>query len=181
MEAELVSLDTTIRCLGIPLFDLMETLVTNGHVKMVVYEDNQATAKIVKSGKFRAMAHVTRVHGVSLSFIHEQYRKGLFALEDCHTGVMAADIFTKFFIDALKWGNAILLIGIIDGKNLANYGGDSVQAPNYKIRSNTPSIPASRGADAGSDVGPSVSSLAKISLDSNKKKKRKISANLRQL
>ena len=55
--------------------------------------------------------------------MHELFRKGLFTIVDCHTSVMAADIFTKFFIDVLKWGNAILLIGIIDGKNIAKYGG----------------------------------------------------------
>ena len=35
VEAELVSLDTTIRCLGIPLFDLIETLIGKGRVVMI--------------------------------------------------------------------------------------------------------------------------------------------------
>lgn len=117
VEAELVSMNTVVRCQGIPLLDLMD-IITGEKMKMVVYEDNQATACIVKSGKFLTMAHVKRVHGVQLSLLHELYKREVFLLKDCHTRVMAADIFTKFFIDTVKWMQAILLIGIVEGKEV---------------------------------------------------------------
>ena len=53
-------------------------------VKLVGYEDNQATTKIVISGKIKAMCHVERTHGVELSFLTEQLKAGAFTLEDCH-------------------------------------------------------------------------------------------------
>ena len=85
-------------------------------VKLVCYEDNQATAKIVRSGKFKAMRHVKRTHGVQLSFLSEQLKAGTFTLEDCHTRVMCADIFTKHFTDKLKWRHATQLIGVVENK-----------------------------------------------------------------
>ena len=120
VEAELVSLNTVVRTQGIPLLDLMD-VITDKMVKMVVYEDNQATARIVKSGKFRTMAHVKRVHGVQLSLLHELHKRKVYSLEDCHTKVMAADIFTKFFIESMKWAQAILLIGIVEGRNVHRF------------------------------------------------------------
>jgi hypothetical protein len=111
VEAEVVSLNTAIRTLGLPALDLWEKILGRP-VTLVAYEDNQATAKIVRSGKYAAMRHVKRTHGVQLSFLTEQLRAGSYELEDCHTSVMAADIFTKFFICARKWHRAIQLIGV---------------------------------------------------------------------
>ena len=82
--------------------DLWE-LILGRPVQLVVYEDNQATARIVETGKYTAMRHVKRTHGVQLSFLTDLLKRKVYVLKDCHTKAMAADIFTKFFTDKLKW------------------------------------------------------------------------------
>ena len=82
-------------------------------VVLRIYEDNEATQKIIASGKFKAMSHVNRTHGISLSFSHDCHKKGLFTLRDCHTKAMCADIFTKYFTDPLAWQHAHQLLGIL--------------------------------------------------------------------
>ena len=64
------------------------------------FEDNQATAKIVRSGKFEKLRLVDITHGVQLCFLTEQLRAGRYMLKDCHTRAMAAHVFTKFFTNA---------------------------------------------------------------------------------
>ena len=39
-------------------------------------------------------------------------------LHDCHTRLMAADIFTKFFTDRFKWLHAIQLIAVCMPKDV---------------------------------------------------------------
>ena len=95
----------------IPSLDLWETILKK-KVLPIVYEDNQATAKIIRSGKFEKLRHVDRTHGVQLSFSTEQLRAGRYELKDCHTRAMAADVFTKFFVNKDKWEHAITLIGM---------------------------------------------------------------------
>jgi len=112
-EAEIVSLAHALRTIGIPALDLWEELLGR-KVKLVIYEDNQATATIAKTGMFyKSMGHVKRCHGVQLQTITERLRDETFTLEDCHTECMAADIFTKHFVDQKKWQHAITLIGVL--------------------------------------------------------------------
>ena len=110
-EAEVVALNSIVRTMLIPSLDLWETILQK-KVLPIVYEDNQATAKIIRSGKFEKLRHVDRTHGVQLSFITEQLRAGRYELKDCHTRAMAADVFTKFFVNKDKWEHAITLIGM---------------------------------------------------------------------
>ena len=95
----------------IPSLDLWENMLKK-KVMPIVYEDNQATAKIIRSGKFEKLRHVDRTHGVQLSFVTEQLRAGRYEIKDCHTRAMAADVFTKFFVNKDKWVHAITLIGM---------------------------------------------------------------------
>ena len=64
------------------------------------------------------MRHVKRAHGVRLSFLTDEFKKGTFALCDCNTTAMAADIFTKHFINMMKWHHAIELIGMCKAHKL---------------------------------------------------------------
>ena len=77
-----------------------------------MFEDNQATVKIIHSGKLEKLRHVDRTHGVQLSFLTVQIRVNRYELKDCHTRAMAADVFTKFFVNKDKWKHAIGLIGM---------------------------------------------------------------------
>ena len=64
---------------------------------LIVYEDNEAAATIVRTGKFKAMRHVMRHHGVRLGFLHDCHKAKQFELRSCDTSIMKADIFTKLF------------------------------------------------------------------------------------
>ena len=112
----MVSMNLVVREKGIPTLDLWE-LILQRKVKMIVYEDNQATSKIIRSGKFPKLGHVHRCHGVQLSLLTQELNKDTFVLEDCHTKAMKADIFTKYFTDAAKWSRAQILIGISEDAN----------------------------------------------------------------
>ena len=80
---------------------------------LVLYEDNEAAQKIIRSGKFPAMRHEKRVHGVSVMSLHDMEAKKLFKMSDCHTKAQAADIFTKHFINQLSWEHDLSLIGVL--------------------------------------------------------------------
>ncbi len=107
-EAEIVTLAIAVRTVGIPALDLFEELLGR-KVLLVVFEDNQATATIVRTGKFeQSMGHVKRCHGVQLGTLTERLADGTFIIEDCHT-----EGITKHFITPHKWVPAKQLIGIL--------------------------------------------------------------------
>ena len=102
VEAEIVALASALRLEGIPALDLWEKIL--GRVpEVIVYEDNQSAATLVKTGKFPKLRHVARLHGVSISWLHSCYRRGMFKLFDCHTERQAADIFTKPYVNGDEW------------------------------------------------------------------------------
>jgi hypothetical protein len=37
--------------------------------------DNQAVIEVVRTGRNPSMRHLSRVHGISIGFLHEQYDK----------------------------------------------------------------------------------------------------------
>jgi hypothetical protein len=120
-EAESIAFTIALRELILPNMDLWELILNlkANTLKVQVYEDNEATQKLIKSGKFdKAMGHVKRTHGISLSFSHDCYKKGLIDVKDCHTKAMCADIFTKSFSDAEAYDHARLLLGIGRTPNL---------------------------------------------------------------
>ena len=90
--------------------------------KLRVWEDNEATIKIVRSGRFPTMRHVKRVHGVSIMSLHDNLNKETYFLEDCHTDVQAADIFTKHFVKRDEWLHRCELIGVVSAERLPASG-----------------------------------------------------------
>ena len=116
-----IAFTIALRELILPNIDLWELILNlkENTLKVSVYEDNEATQKLIKSGKFdKAMGHVKRTHGICLSFSHDCYKKGLIEVKDCHTTSMCADIFTKSFSDAEAYDHARLLLGIGRTPNL---------------------------------------------------------------
>ena len=96
VEAEIVAANIAVRLHLIPLLELW-SVITGNKIVAVLYEDNQATAQIIKTAKFRTLAHVPRTHGIQVSFLSDHWTKGTFELRDCRTRCMAADIHTIFF------------------------------------------------------------------------------------
>mgnify|MGYP001407813720 CR=1 FL=1 len=61
-ESEIVAADAAVRTVGIPALDLWETIL--GRVpEMKLLEDNQATDRIIQTGKFPTLRHVKRSMG----------------------------------------------------------------------------------------------------------------------
>ena len=75
------------------------------------HEDNQAMIVVVKFGNSPTMRYVKRTHSVSVSWLHEVFKKPdvQFAYE--LSSNMAAGIYTKAFTDPQKWQ---LVCGLIN-------------------------------------------------------------------
>ena len=110
-EAEIVSANHAVRTVGLPSLDLWEG-VLHRSVVLLLLEDNESTFQIIKTGRNPTMRHITRTHGVNVSWLHDLYQKGAFQMMYTRTESQCADIFTKSFRDALKWSEAVRLIGV---------------------------------------------------------------------
>ena len=108
-EAEIVAFDMAVRSEGLPALDFWETVLQR-KVRMRALEDNQATMRIIQTGKNPALRHLNRTHRVSVSWLHERCARGDFELEYCDTDEQCADIFTKSFVNAVKWDAVVSLI-----------------------------------------------------------------------
>ena len=112
-EAEIVALTTILKEVVYPMLGLFEHIMGRKKVIPVVLEDNEATQKIVRSGKVdKAMGHVGRTHEIQIPWTADQFKAGNFVLRDCHTKAMAADVFTKYFTDPGAWTHALTLLSI---------------------------------------------------------------------
>ena len=69
-EAELVACDACVRTLGFPALQLWEKLLGRS-VRLRVFEDNEATLRIIQSGRFPTLRHVKKAHGLSIMTLHE--------------------------------------------------------------------------------------------------------------
>ena len=98
VESEIVSADHAIRTAGLPALPLWEKIF-NRPVVLQVYQDNQATARIMSTGRAPTLRHIGRTHRVSVAWLHERVTGPDINLHDCMSDVMAADIFTKHFVN----------------------------------------------------------------------------------
>ena len=82
-------------------------------LQLELYQDNQATGRIMHTGRAPALRHIGRTHSVSVAWIHERVQGEDVNLHDCLSDVMAADIFTKQFVNRDKWEAVCCLIGVV--------------------------------------------------------------------
>ena len=66
VETELVAADHAIRSRGLPALQLWERLL-NRQLYLDVFQDNQATARIMTTGRAPALRHIKRTHSVSVA------------------------------------------------------------------------------------------------------------------
>ena len=85
-------------------------------IQPVVLEDNQATIRILESGKSPAFRHADKTQRINLGWIAEQFRRKHYDLAYINTLLQAADILTKPFTSTEKWSNALRLLGISQRK-----------------------------------------------------------------
>ena len=71
VEAEIVAADHAIRLSGLPALPLWERL-RDRPLSLEVYQDNQATARIMNTGRAPTLRHIGRTHCVSVAWIHER-------------------------------------------------------------------------------------------------------------
>ena len=112
-EAEIVSVDTALKNLGVPSLSLWDHIMGHGSRKLeaILKEDNEAAIRVLSAGRNPTMRHMQRTQGISLSWIWERFERKEFELDKCPTREMSADIFTKPFTDKTTWTHARKLIG----------------------------------------------------------------------
>ena len=77
----------------------------------VVLEDNQATIRILASGKSPAFRHADKTQRINLGWLSEQFRRKHCDLAYISTSLQAADILTRPFTNADKWKHVVRLLG----------------------------------------------------------------------
>jgi hypothetical protein len=109
-EAEMIAAELALRKEGLPILDLLDVIL-NRKVHTDFLEDNQATIRMLESGKNPTLRHLGRTHKVDLSWLFDEFKKESYMLRYCTSEEQGADIFTKHFVDANKWREVCTLIG----------------------------------------------------------------------
>ena len=113
-EAEMVALDLAVRTEGIPALSIWDVLLQR-KTQLRLMEDNQATIRILETGKCPTLRHVSRTQHVCVRWLHERVTEDpQIHIQYCDTNVQAADIFTKQLSNAEKWTVALRLLSMHD-------------------------------------------------------------------
>ena len=111
-EAEIISMDFAIRSMGLPSLSLWDTLGF-GKGGVDVHEDNMSMVRICETGRNPTMRYLSRTHGVSVAWLHEQFTGGTLRLHYERSDRMRADLLTKAFTDLARWEAACWLINVL--------------------------------------------------------------------
>ena len=99
-EAEIVAANAAVRLEGLPALQLWD-VVLERKVIATLLEDNQATMRILKSGKDPALRHIARTHRVNFAWLSDVSRAcDQMDIKYCSTHEQSADIMTKEFTNA---------------------------------------------------------------------------------
>ena len=89
----------------------LDLIVSVRHsVQPVVLEDNQATIRVLESGKSPAFRHADKTQRLNLGWISEQFKRKHYELAYINTLRQAADVLTKPSTSAEKWNRALQLL-----------------------------------------------------------------------
>ena len=116
-EAEIIAAELGLRQEGLPALDLLDVILDRT-VTIKFYEDNQATIRMLESGKNPTLRHLGRTHKVDLAWLFEAFKGERYDLRYCTSEEQAADIFTKHFSNPDKFAHACRMIGHINKKKL---------------------------------------------------------------
>ena len=109
-EAELISMAYSLYHEALPMLTLWEGLLMR-RVTLRIFEDNEATIKVVKKGYSSKLRHVGRTHKVNIASLHDTVSVDSVIIEYVQTHLQAADVFAKS-LEPQKWGNALALLGM---------------------------------------------------------------------
>ena len=107
-EAETVALAYSLFNEAIPTLDLW-CLILRRDVRLLIYEDNQATIKILRKGYSNKLRHLSRHHKLDIGSIHDILQDPNVEIEYVESANQAADIFTKN-LPPMKWQPALDLM-----------------------------------------------------------------------
>ena len=85
---------------------------------MDFFEDNQATIRVLETGKNLTLRHLNRTHKVDLACLFEAFKNDLCRLLYCTSEEQAADIFIKHFTDVTKFDQVCRCISHINKNEL---------------------------------------------------------------
>ena len=91
------------------------------------------------------MRHITRTHGVNVSWLHDLYTKGMFQMMYTRTESQCADIFAKTFRDAAKWSEAVRMIGVAPPEAAVEPPPTPGRRPDPPAKAESPTRPAAKG------------------------------------
>ena len=118
-EAELVALNHGLRTVAYPALDLWSVLLPSA--RLVCHEDNDVAMRICQSGRNQTMRYVGRTHGMSIAWLHEQYKAGNYQIQWTASHEMAADIFTKAFTNPEAWSSSCWLVSVCDKDDVQSF------------------------------------------------------------
>ena len=93
-EAEAAAMAATLFDEGLPLLELFSVLFKKS-VRLLIREDNEATAKVVSAGYSKRLRHMKRTHRINLGSLKEELDKDDVDLQLVASRYQKADIFTK--------------------------------------------------------------------------------------
>ncbi|CAE7220803.1 pbuG [Symbiodinium sp. CCMP2456] len=103
-------------------------------IEPVVLEDNQATIRILESGKSPASRHADKTQRINLGWIAEQFRRRHYKMAYINTNLQTADIVTKPFTNSDKWSRALELMRIGPDKVRTRKAAAASQPRNGELR-----------------------------------------------
>ena len=74
-----------MRSLALPALDIWER-VLGRRVRIDALEYNEATLRIINTGKISSLRHISRVRGVSISWLHELFKQEGTSISYQYTG-----------------------------------------------------------------------------------------------
>ena len=120
-ESETVAANFGLRMCGLPCLDLWEVLIPHRPCVMF-HEDNQAMIVVVRTGRSPTMRYLKRTHGVEVAWLNEVFKNPDLQLVYELSAKMAADMYTKGFVDHQQFAQAQWLFNVFDSAILNSAG-----------------------------------------------------------
>ena len=132
-----------------------------GSLEVIFLEDNQATIRILESGRSPSFRHTDKTQRLNLSWLSEQFKRKHFRLVYVGSSLQAADILTKPFTNSEKWESALRLMGI------SSQSAPRKEPKKTKARAGEPVPSTASGSQqrAGEPACPSVASHCRVLIE----------------